>query len=724
MTTDTWLDDNNRYLAASLQWLRLRLQRLLPPEAVAEAPLPPPTPVAQAAATASAATAKPGRWNLWGGRTAAAPMIGLSTVAPKLLQDASASQPTVDELLKAAAAERDAAARTDPPPALLLLAQRLDLSAFERDTLLLCAALEYDPGLATLCARAQGNPACTLPSFSLALSAFDDPSWDAVSAQRPLRYAHLIDVGNNRDLPLTSGPLRADERIVNYLKGLNALDDRLASLLTPVKDEDPLLAASQQANAETAIERLRVAAEDAVLPVVQLVGADAGSRLAVAQQVCKTLNRRLYRLETDALPSQAAELELLARLWQRESILLPVALYIDAENFEGAADTGAALRRFLAQEMGVVFLAVRDTPLRLAVDSFAVDVARPTADEQFTAWRGHMPDAAGNAEAEAENHAAAQLLAGQFSLNLNEIRQVATLASKMPAGDSALKDSALKDKLWDASRDLVRPRLDALAQRLEPKATWDDLVLPQEQMRIMRQIAGQVRGRHKVYGEWGFGQRMNRGFGISALFAGESGTGKTMAAEVIANDLRLNLYRIDLSAVVSKYIGETEKNLRRLFDAAEQGGAILFFDEADALFGKRSEVKDSHDRYANIEINYLLQRMESFSGLAILATNMKSALDQAFMRRLRFIVNFPFPGIKERSLIWEKALPAETPKDGLDFNRLARLNVSGGNIHSIALNAAFMAAQERKPVTMPTMLAAARGEMKKLDKPFSEAEFK
>jgi SpoVK/Ycf46/Vps4 family AAA+-type ATPase len=217
---------------------------------------------------------------------------------------------------------------------------------------------------------------------------------------------------------------------------------------------------------------------------------------------------------------------------------------------------------------------------------------------------------------------------------------------------------------------------------------------------------------------------MNRGFGITALFCGETGTGKTMAAEVIASDLRLNLYRIDISAVVSKYIGETEKNLKRLFDAAEQGGAILFFDEADALFGKRSEVKDSHDRYANIEINYLLQRMEAFSGLAILATNMKTALDQAFMRRLRFVVTFQFPGVKERALIWRKALPAATPKEDLDYDRLARLNITGGNIHSIALNAAFLAAEKRQPVSMKLLFTAARTELRKLEKPVAEAEFR
>ena len=218
-------------------------------------------------------------------------------------------------------------------------------------------------------------------------------------------------------------------------------------------------------------------------------------------------------------------------------------------------------------------------------------------------------------------------------------------------------------------------------------------------------------------------KKMNRGLGINALFTGDSGTGKTMAAEVIANHLRLNLYRIDLSGVVSKYIGETEKNLRRLFDAAENGGAILFFDEADALFGKRSEVKDSHDRYANIEINYLLQRMEAYNGLAILATNMKSALDEAFVRRLRFIVNFPFPGLKERKMIMQKVFPPEVPKTNLDYHRLARLNLSGGSIHNIAINAAFMAAQEGIPVSMPLLLSAAKAEFRKMERPIREKDF-
>jgi SpoVK/Ycf46/Vps4 family AAA+-type ATPase len=264
--------------------------------------------------------------------------------------------------------------------------------------------------------------------------------------------------------------------------------------------------------------------------------------------------------------------------------------------------------------------------------------------------------------------------------------------------------------------------LEDLAQRIEPAAQWDDLVLPHHEKSMLHEIEVHVRRRHTVYEEWGFARAGGRGLGISALFSGASGTGKTMSAEVLARSLRLDLYRIDLSSVVNKYIGETEKNLRRVFDAAEEGGAILFFDEADALFGKRSEVKDSHDRYANIEINYLLQRMESYRGLAVLATNMKSALDPAFLRRLRFAVHFPFPSPEQRAEIWRRVFPADTPVEGLDPHKLARLNVAGGNIRNIALSAAFLAAEAGEPVRMTHLARAVHGEFAKIEKPVPEAE--
>jgi SpoVK/Ycf46/Vps4 family AAA+-type ATPase len=342
------------------------------------------------------------------------------------------------------------------------------------------------------------------------------------------------------------------------------------------------------------------------------------------------------------------------------------------------------------------------------------ETGKPTPVEQRSAWGTLLGEDCAEISAQ---------LASQFNLNLTTIQQ-ATRAVGEEGEKNGNAGDIYANTLWDACLALTRPRLDNLAQRIDVKATWNDIVLPAEDICLLHQIADQVRQRSTVYQDWGFDRRMNRGMGISTLFAGESGTGKTMAAEVIAKDLRLDLYRIDLSAVVNKYIGETEKNLRRLFDAAEDGGAILFFDEADALFGKRSEVKDSHDRYANIEINYLLQRLEAYRGLAILATNLKSSLDAAFMRRLRFIVNFPFPSKEERKTIWQKVFPPETPTSALDCDRLAKLNLTGGNIHNIALNAAFLAAQARTPVTMPLILAAAKTEFRKLERPINEADFR
>jgi SpoVK/Ycf46/Vps4 family AAA+-type ATPase len=282
------------------------------------------------------------------------------------------------------------------------------------------------------------------------------------------------------------------------------------------------------------------------------------------------------------------------------------------------------------------------------------------------------------------------------------------------------------DAVWKACQTNARPRMDNLAQRIPTCAAWEDLVLPGPQLQLLRQLASQTRHRLKVYETWGFSSKCRRGLGVNALFAGESGTGKTMAAEILASELNLDLYRIDLSGVVSKYIGETEKNLKRVFDAAEESGALLLFDEADALFGKRSDVKDSHDRYANIEVSYLLQRMETYQGLAILTTNLKSSIDRAFQRRLRFTVHFPFPDAAQREAIWARIFPAKTPTAGLDAKRLAQLNVAGGSIRNIALNAAFLAAEHGNgtAVEMRHLVEAARQEAQKIERPLSEAEIR
>jgi len=700
---EAWLTNNNLYLGASLEWLRLRLQKV-----ARNWPVP----------SSQESVADPSTHRDSVLRTRFSKWLGADVTAQKNVRPLSDQELlSLDERIAQATKNRDAAAaKMDPPPALLLLADRFGLSHFERDTLLLCASVEFDPCIASLCGMAQGSKSRNYPTFSLALWALDEPRWDAMSVHRPLRYARLVEINQPSATPLTASPLRVDERIINFLKGLNAPDERLSLLLTPVAEDPVPLVPSHQAILDRVLQRLGLAASESVVPVLQFVGADAGSKLAIARQVCTALHRRLYRLGVETLPVQRTEIETLARLWQRESVLLPVALYLDAENLDGISqDQTAAFHWFLSREVGLVFVGVREPAGRLNCARYAVEVSKPTPLEQREAWVRALE----TLQTKDEAARIAQLLAGHFNLNLEKLHEGVRLAAEIPADDRSPRDH-----VWQACRELVRPRLDALAQRLEPKATWEDLVLAEEPLNLLRQIAGQVCERNKVYEDWGFAKKMNRGFGINALFTGETGTGKTMAAEVIANELRLDLYRIDLSAVVSKYIGETEKNLRKLFEAAEQGGAILFFDEADALFGKRSEVKDSHDRYANIEINYLLQRMEAFSGLAILATNMKSALDQAFMRRLRFVVNFQFPSVRERKAIWEKSLPAEVPRDGLDFDRLARLNLAGGNIHSIALNAAFLAAQNGQMVTMQILLTAARTELRKLEKGFSELELR
>ncbi len=252
----------------------------------------------------------------------------------------------------------------------------------------------------------------------------------------------------------------------------------------------------------------------------------------------------------------------------------------------------------------------------------------------------------------------------------------------------------LRQYLWEASRKAARPQLVSFVNQIIPSITIDNLILPEKQKKLLANIIIQAKNMKTVYEQWGFKSSKGSGSrlgGLSALFYGESGTGKTMAAEVIANELGIDLFRMDLSLVVSKYIGETEKNLRQVFDAAEAGGCVLFFDEADALFGKRSEVSSAHDRYANIEVGYLLQRMETYKGIVILATNMKNAIDPAFVRRLRFFVAFPFPDKKSREKIWEHSFPDSIPKDKLYFEELSKMNISGGNIHSISLNASFLA---------------------------------
>lgn len=613
---------------------------------------------------------------------------------------------------------REAAEAMPAPAALETLAATFGLSRFERDLLVLCAGMELDSGFAALCADAQQDDRRAYPTFGLALAALPEAHWSALTPAAPLRRWRMVEVGAGD--ALTTSPLRIDERVLHHLAGTPHLDERLVGMVEPVRPVPGDLVPSHRALAEGIAATWERSPKASALPVVQLCGDEEAGKRTIAAAACDALGLNLGELPARMIPPNPDELEATLRLLEREVALGAGALLLDCEDLE-SSDTArqAAVGRLIERAGCPLVVASRErrhTPRRPMV---TLEVRKPTAGEQRALWDDALREGSHEgAPIHLNGHVGA--LVSQFSLSAPTIQAASAEASTRAAGER--DGDHLAGIVWDACRSQARPRLDGLAQRIEPMSTWEDLVLPASQLLTLREISAHVRQRSRVYETWGFAARGSRGLGIGALFSGASGTGKTMAAEVLAGELRLDLYRIDLSQVVNKYIGETEKNLRRLFDAAEEGGAVLLFDEADALFGKRSEVKDSHDRYANIEVSYLLQRMESYRGLAILTTNMKGALDAAFLRRLRFTVQFPFPDAAQRAEIWRRVFPAATPTEGLDEGGLARLNVSGGNIRNIALNAAFLAADAGEPVRMAHLLRAARSECAKLEKPLTEAE--
>jgi AAA+ superfamily predicted ATPase len=612
--------------------------------------------------------------------------------------------------------EAGTAALAEPPMALTRLVEAFGLSSFECDTLLLCAGMELDAALPALCAAAHGDPAQPYPTFSLALAALPEAHWSALSPDAPLRRWRLLEIGNGH--VMTRAALRIDERVLHFLVGIAQRDERLATLIDPLPPtEVNTLVPSQTEIAERVAATWSEAVRGRDLTIVQLCGSVADCR-PIAAAAADMLGLRGASLPAERIPSGAADLDSLLRLWEREAVLsgLGVLLIDCDDNLPAESDAArvraSAVALLLERAAGPVLLRERE-PRRIANrPAMILEVSHPTSSEQLAVWRETLGDGLPDAEVRAA--------AAQFSLSLPAIRAIATEARTHALSSSPPNQAA--PAIWDLCRRHLRSALDGLAQRIESDLHWDDVVLPAEQKLTLQVIAAQLRQRSTVYDGWGFAQKSQRGLGISALFYGPSGTGKTMAAEVLASELRLDLYHIDLSRIVSKYIGETEANLRRVFDAAEENGAILLFDEADSLFGARSQVKDSHDRYANIEVSYLLQRMEAYRGLAVLTTNMRGALDPAFLRRIRFAVQFPFPDAPQRAAIWRQVFPAAAETRGLEPERLARLRVAGGNIRNIALNAAFLAAEAGEPVQMHHLRQAAQAEYAKLERRLTQAE--
>lgn len=579
-------------------------------------------------------------------------------------------------------------------PALETLRRRFKLSRFEYDLLVLCAGQALDPALA----------ADVRSTFSFALSKFPHAHLDATNPSAPLRLFKLLAMHSFENVLHT--PLVLDERVLQFMFGIESIDAQLLPYLLPIPARLESPTGGQGQVAARLGTYLRGAERGTV---IQVVGAHGLSRLAVVHEAASTAGMRVLRLRANALALPAPDLSNLQRIVDRE-VLLDGSLPVIELDVLDSPEVVRAARIFASGLTGVSAISTHEVVPMPQLPGALFEVPAGTVHERRAAWATGLGSRAAGLEDEIDR------LAYQFRLDPAEIADIIRVADPNTSGEQQLREC------WRLALERSRPRIDDIARRIIPSTGWDDLVVPPNISAALRAIVEQLRHRHAVHERWGFARGDSRGQAITALFAGPSGTGKTLAAEVIARETGLDLYHIDLSQVVDKYVGETEKRLRRVFDAAESGGAILLFDEADALFGKRGDVERATDRWANLEVSYLLQRMETYSGLAILTTNAKDALDHAFLRRLRFVVPFPFPDVRLRSELWRRVIPRDAEAADLDPTKLARLQLTGANIKSVAINAAFHAASEGTMLMMRHLVRAARSELAKLEVPFPEAE--
>ncbi|MEO0969448.1 MAG: ATP-binding protein [Cyanobacteria bacterium J06639_18] len=599
-------------------------------------------------------------------------------------------------------------------PAFEVLCKSFNLSKAERQLLLLCIGWELDNKFQKLIAEINNNPELYYPTFNLALTIFPEFSLNLLNYRSPLINWQLIAISD--ETALISSPLRVNRRLLYHLLGDNKIDYELQDRIKPIpaKTYSNDLSLTHSQIVQQILQYWQTTVKN---PSIQLCGTQVACKLNIAVRVINEIGWAIYSTSAMLLPTEVNDLDRLILLWQRETRLVPSILFLDCEDLNDTDASRQTALKFFLDNINAPIIISSPEPLQLSRRSITTWEVKPlTNQEQRSIWFENLGDYSSQLESQID------LLVSNFQLTPEAIANAANTALSQI---SALNDEKeLKAALWNSCRTQARPSLDNLATRIEAKATWDDLILPEQPKLILKEMIAHLSQRSVVYEKWGFGGKNNRGLGTCALFAGVPGTGKTMAAEIIARELNLDVYKIDLSATVSKYIGETEKNLAKLFDAAEVGGVILLFDEGDALFGKRSEVKDSKDRYANMEISYLLQRLEDYNGLSIITTNIKDALDTAFLRRLRFVVEFPFPDEEERIKIWQRVFPHGVLDidESRDFEKLGRLNVAGGNIKSIALRAAFRAANEGKKIQMIHLLEATQSEYIKLERTLTPNE--
>jgi AAA+ superfamily predicted ATPase len=622
------------------------------------------------------------------------------------------------------------------------LRQTFDLSVFDLALLVIALAPELDLRYERLYAYLQDDVTRRRPTVDLALnllcSSAPTKLWQRsrVAPEAPLlrhRLLHLLADPHQVQPPLLACYLKPDEQLVRYLLGQEGLDSRLATFCELVGPRGERSSPLLDAKIQQALNALALQAKQANQPLhLYFHGPQGVGKRQAAEAIALKLGMKLLVADIATAIAAKTELESILPLLLREAQFQDAVLYlqgIDALGSQEQVNNYQRLWEASAQFPSIaIFGGVGPTlsdipgstrtilPVSFPLPDFAQrrdnwqaylsqsGISRPAQELDTLADRFRLtPEQIGDAVASAQHQA----------------RWQAAQASQEPPRALSLED------LLAAARAHSGQALTSLARKISPRSTWTDLILPPEGLTQLQEICNQVKYHHLVCGQWGFEQKLSLGKGLNALFSGSPGTGKTMAAAVIAQELHLDLYQIDLSQVVSKYIGETEKNLERIFSAAQSANAILLFDEADALFGKRSEVKDAHDRYANIEIAYLLQKMEEYEGVTLLTTNFRQNLDEAFTRRIRFIVEFPFPEADYRLQIWQGIWPKQTPLAAdVDLEGMARqFKLAGGNIRNIALAAAFLAAENSQCVTMKHLLQATKREFQKMGRLIGEEEF-
>lgn len=614
-----------------------------------------------------------------------------------------------------------------------------NLSAFEIDVLLLTLAPELDLRYERLFAFLQNDVTRRRPAVDLMLRMLCDGLAAQIAARHyfdshsPLFKYGLLEFADDKATGLLARTLKLNEGVIAYLLGQNSLDLRIrdfARFISTNTDFGDLLAAPKTAQQ---YKRLLELAEQDPNFVCLLLGLDETLKLNLVTTVCQNLNKPIIKFDLSLLlnnPKASSVLPILSR----EVGLYQAALYCvsyDALLKEDAIvqEVKRQVDQFLSELNELCFISTPNglVPLTAGRErhEFYLELELPGYSERQRLWESQLKQQLGIYSVAGLD---LEVLASRFRLNSGQIMNAVATACNMARwrGDEVPTMADLEA----ACRQHSNQKLSSLARKITPKYKWDDIVLPADQFRMLREIYAQVSHRTLVYEKWGFDRKLSMGKGLNVIFAGPSGTGKTMSAEIVAHELGMDLYKIDLSNVVSKYIGETEKNLERIFNEARESNGILFFDEADSIFGKRSEVKDAHDRYANIETGYLLQKMEEYDGIVVLATNLRKNLDDAFVRRMHFVIEYPFPEEADRLEIWRKAFPHELPLgDSVDLPFMARqFKLAGGNIKNIALAAAFLAADDvnsgsEPKVEMEHIVRATRREYQKMGKLITEMDF-